>query len=159
MFFFRKILEHFYRRFFNLAFTFFVLVVTASYTASLASILVQKKEAPGTYQNIDEAIGAKAKICLPDTIFETFEKIYSNGISAWCWFSGNCQSRRPEETGRQMQRKVGTPSTEPSSEPRGCPKEGVPEDKGRLGDKCKEKVAETFQNREIEAKGVCPKER
>jgi len=71
--------QHFYRRFFNLAFTFFVLVITASYTASLASILVQEPEAKGTYQDINEALRKNAQICVPDTVFETFKKMYPNG--------------------------------------------------------------------------------
>jgi len=59
------------------------LVITASYTASLASILVQEPEAKGTYQDINEALRKNAQICVPDTVFETFKKMYPNGISAW----------------------------------------------------------------------------
>ncbi|CAJ1420381.1 unnamed protein product, partial [Effrenium voratum] len=60
----------------SFGFAFFVLVTLASYTASLASLLVVQRSAVGTIANIDEAIERQVKICVPGVLYDTFQNVF-----------------------------------------------------------------------------------
>ena len=61
---------------FSVAFAFFVLVTLASYTASLASMLVIRRSDVGTIADIQEAIDQEVTICIPTVLSATFESMY-----------------------------------------------------------------------------------
>ena len=68
------------RKFLSLAFAFFVLVTLASYTASLASMLVVERQAVGTVNSIEEAVLQKVPICVNSVLVETLEFLYPTAI-------------------------------------------------------------------------------
>ncbi|CAE7031211.1 GLR3.4 [Symbiodinium natans] len=65
------------RKLISVAFSFFILIILASYTASLASILVVKRGAVGEISSIDEAIEKGVSICVPSVLGPTFTNLYS----------------------------------------------------------------------------------
>ncbi|CAE7036079.1 GLR3.2 [Symbiodinium natans] len=64
------------RKFLSAAVSFFILVVLASYTASLASILVIQRQSVGTISNMDEAIEREIPICAPSALLRTFSTVF-----------------------------------------------------------------------------------
>ncbi|CAE7767105.1 GLR3.2 [Symbiodinium necroappetens] len=84
----------------SLGFSFFVLVTLASYTASLASMLVTQKQAVSPISNIQDAIDLEVPICLVSQLVPTFTQVYPRAIfvnigsgmedGARNIYSGNC---------------------------------------------------------------------
>mmetsp|Transcript_54149 Transcript_54149/g.127272 ORF Transcript_54149/g.127272 Transcript_54149/m.127272 type:complete len:653 (-) Transcript_54149:170-2128(-) len=64
------------RKLLSAAVAFFILVVLASYTASLASILVIQRQSIGTISNIEEAIDRDIPICAPLALLRTFSNVF-----------------------------------------------------------------------------------
>ncbi|CAE7862614.1 GLR3.4 [Symbiodinium sp. KB8] len=64
------------RKLLSAAVSFFILVVLASYTASLASILVIQRQSVGTISNIEEAIDRDIPICAPLALLRTFSSVF-----------------------------------------------------------------------------------
>ncbi|CAJ1438282.1 unnamed protein product [Effrenium voratum] len=64
------------QKFFSLGFSFFVLVTLASYTASLASMLVVQRKAVGTIGSMDDAIAQQVPVCVAGALMETFTQMY-----------------------------------------------------------------------------------
>mmetsp|Transcript_114680 Transcript_114680/g.370567 ORF Transcript_114680/g.370567 Transcript_114680/m.370567 type:complete len:625 (-) Transcript_114680:272-2146(-) len=64
------------RQFFRLGFAFFVLVIMASYTASLASMLVVQRQAIGTIANIDDAVAKSVTICTSGVLMPSLTRLY-----------------------------------------------------------------------------------
>ena len=67
-------------KFFSLAFSFFLLVTLASYTASLASMLVVRHQAVGTISSIEHAVSQQARVCIPSVLLQTFRNVYPHAI-------------------------------------------------------------------------------
>ena len=84
----------------SLGFSFFVLVTLASYTASLASMLVTQKQAVAPISNIQDAIDLEVPICLASQLVPTLTQVYPRSIlvdiggwpedGARNIYSGNC---------------------------------------------------------------------
>jgi hypothetical protein len=66
-------------KFFQLGFAFFVLVLLASYTASLASMLVVQRAAVATIPNLEAAVDQNIVICVPTAILGGVPKLYPKG--------------------------------------------------------------------------------
>jgi hypothetical protein len=66
-------------RIFRIAFAFFVLVILASYTASLASMLVTEKRMKAKIPNIEAAVTQGITVCLPSALVPPMEKVYPQG--------------------------------------------------------------------------------
>ena len=64
------------RQIFSLALAFFILITLASYTASLASVLVVQNSVGGSINSIEDAINNDLTICAPSSLLETFSKVY-----------------------------------------------------------------------------------
>ena len=64
------------RKLFSTALAFFILIVLASYTASLASILVIQRQNVGTINSINEAIAQDVPICVPSVLLSTFSYVF-----------------------------------------------------------------------------------
>ncbi|CAE7313324.1 GLR3.4 [Symbiodinium sp. CCMP2592] len=75
---------------FSLAFSFFILVTLASYTASLASMLVVQREASGEINSIDDAITAGVPICAPAVLTPTFSTLFGAATFVDCDAIANC---------------------------------------------------------------------
>ena len=61
---------------FSLAFAFFSIVTLATYTASLASILVAERELVGEISSIEDAIARQYTLCVPDVLRKSVENTY-----------------------------------------------------------------------------------
>ncbi|CAE7394628.1 GLR2.2 [Symbiodinium natans] len=66
------------RKFLVLGFAFFLLIVSESYSASLTSMLVVRREASGNIENIEDAIERGMKICIPAVIAPTLKSMHGN---------------------------------------------------------------------------------
>ncbi|CAE7434546.1 unnamed protein product [Symbiodinium necroappetens] len=75
---------------FSLAFSFFILVTLASYTASLASMLVVQREASGEINSIDDAITAGVPICAPAVLTPTFSTLFGAATFVDCDAIAEC---------------------------------------------------------------------
>mmetsp|Transcript_57709 Transcript_57709/g.135211 ORF Transcript_57709/g.135211 Transcript_57709/m.135211 type:complete len:611 (+) Transcript_57709:37-1869(+) len=67
------------RKIFSLALAFFILITLASYTASLASLLVVKNQASGGVESIEEAIKSGMTICTGTALLPTVTTVYPRG--------------------------------------------------------------------------------
>lgn len=84
----------------HLSFAFFILVTLASYTASLASLLVVQAEAKGTVGNIEEAIAQGYRICAPAALVDTFKTVFGDVFvphddymaGPRNFYAGNCEA-------------------------------------------------------------------
>jgi len=68
------------RKFTVLGFLFFTLVTLASYTASLASMLVLANQPVGAVNNIHEATIQKVPVCLPEVLQPSFRRLYPQTV-------------------------------------------------------------------------------
>ncbi|CAE7211876.1 GLR2.2 [Symbiodinium natans] len=69
---------------FSLGFSFFILVTLASYTASLASMLVVQREASGEINSMADAEKAGIAVCAPAVLSETFSSLYTQATFQDC---------------------------------------------------------------------------
>jgi len=67
------------RQLFSLGLAFFILITLASYTASLASMLVVERGAVGTLSSIEDAIAREVPICAPSALLPIFAELYKKG--------------------------------------------------------------------------------
>ncbi|OLQ12661.1 hypothetical protein AK812_SmicGene3399 [Symbiodinium microadriaticum] len=61
---------------FSLAFAFFSIVTLATYTASLASMLVAERQLVGEISSIEDAIARQYTLCVPDVLRKSVENTY-----------------------------------------------------------------------------------
>lgn len=69
-------------RIFKLGFAFFVLIIIASYTASLASMLVVEKQAVASISSIQGSIEQDVTICVPEAVQSTLSTLYPTAFFA-----------------------------------------------------------------------------
>eukprot|EP00439_Symbiodinium_sp_Y106_P011320 s7284_g1.t1 len=78
------------RKIFSLALAFFILITLASYTASLASLLVVKNQASGGVESIEEAIKSGMTICTGTALLPTVTTVYPRGKFLGVRMLGSC---------------------------------------------------------------------
>lgn len=67
-------------KFFRYGFQFFLVVIMASYTASLASLLVVQRQAVGAIEDIESALEQGIPICTPTALLPVLKSTYPAGI-------------------------------------------------------------------------------
>ncbi|CAE7502544.1 unnamed protein product [Symbiodinium sp. CCMP2592] len=68
------------RQIFSLALAFFILITLASYTASLASVLVIQNTPSASINSIEDAINDGQTICAPTSLIQTFTGVYPQAV-------------------------------------------------------------------------------
>merc|ERR1719424_2711852 len=61
-------------------FSFFLLVTAASYTASLASILVAQKQASGQIESMEDAVKQGVTVCAPGVVIPTLKTLFPKAV-------------------------------------------------------------------------------
>ena len=69
---------------FSLAFAFFSIVTLATYTASLASMLVAKQQPLGEFSTVEDAIARQYKLCVPDVLRTSIQNTYPDLVIVPC---------------------------------------------------------------------------